>query len=102
MEGTRTSATAMLVGTRDVGGRPAAATVTVAREEIEEALASDESPELTLEIHLGEDTPREMHVAWPPGDIETVLAGTDEFEIDQEREKFLITFNPSGYLRRVR
>jgi len=34
--------------------------------------------------------------------IETFLAGTDEFEIDREREKFLVTFNPSGYLRRVR
>ena len=34
--------------------------------------------------------------------IETFLAGSDEFEIDREREKFLITFNPSGYLRRVR
>jgi cephalosporin hydroxylase len=39
-----------------------------------------------------------------PGPLEAVedfLAGTDEFEIDREREKFLITFNPSGYLRRV-
>ncbi len=34
--------------------------------------------------------------------IETFLAATDDFEIDREREKFLITFNPSGYLRRVR
>jgi cephalosporin hydroxylase len=34
--------------------------------------------------------------------VESFLAGTDEFEIDREREKFLITFNPSGYLRRVR
>ena len=34
--------------------------------------------------------------------IETFLAGTDDFEIDRSREKFLITFNPSGYLRRVR
>ena len=34
--------------------------------------------------------------------IETFLDGNDEFEIDREREKFLITFNPSGYLRRVR
>jgi cephalosporin hydroxylase len=34
--------------------------------------------------------------------IETFLGGTDEFEIDRTREKFLITFNPSGYLRRVR
>lgn len=34
--------------------------------------------------------------------IETFLAGTDRFEVDRRREKFLITFNPSGYLRRVR
>ena len=34
--------------------------------------------------------------------VETFLDRTDEFEIDREREKFLITFNPSGYLRRVR
>ena len=34
--------------------------------------------------------------------IETFLAKTDDFEIDREREKFLITFNPSGYLRRFR
>ena len=40
-----------------------------------------------------------------PGPLEAIeefLAGNDEFEIDREREKFLITFNPSGYLRRVR
>ena len=39
-----------------------------------------------------------------PGPLEAVeefLARTDEFEIDREREKFLITFNPRGYLRRV-
>jgi cephalosporin hydroxylase len=34
--------------------------------------------------------------------IEAFLARTDEFEIDCKREKFLITQNPSGYLRRVR
>ena len=34
--------------------------------------------------------------------IETFLARTDEFEVDRDREKFLITFNPSGYLRRVK
>jgi cephalosporin hydroxylase len=34
--------------------------------------------------------------------IETFLASTDEFEIDRSREKFLLTFNPSGYLRRVK
>ncbi len=40
-----------------------------------------------------------------PGPLEAIqafLARTDEFEIDHGREKFLITFNPSGYLRRVR
>lgn len=40
-----------------------------------------------------------------PGPLEAVeafLARTDAFEIDRAREKFLITFNPSGYLRRVR
>jgi cephalosporin hydroxylase len=34
--------------------------------------------------------------------IETFLGRSNSFEIDREREKFLITFNPSGYLRRVR
>lgn len=34
--------------------------------------------------------------------IETFLTGSDAFEIDRAREKFLITFNPSGYLRRVK
>jgi cephalosporin hydroxylase len=34
--------------------------------------------------------------------IDAFLEQTDEFEVDREREKFLITFNPSGYLRRVR
>ncbi len=76
MEGTRTGATAMLVGTRDAGGRPAAS-VTVAREEIEEALASDDSPELTLAVQLGEDDrPRELHVGWRPADLETILSGS--------------------------
>jgi cephalosporin hydroxylase len=40
-----------------------------------------------------------------PGPLEAIhsfLRRTDGFEIDREREKFLITFNPSGYLRRVR
>jgi len=32
--------------------------------------------------------------------VESFLARTSEFEVDREREKFLITFNPRGYLRR--
>ena len=34
--------------------------------------------------------------------IEAFIASTDAFVIDRAREKFLITHNPSGYLRRVR
>jgi cephalosporin hydroxylase len=40
-----------------------------------------------------------------PGPLEAIeifLARNDDFVVDREREKFLITFNPSGYLRRVR
>jgi hypothetical protein len=76
MEGSKASATALLVDTRDVGGRPQAATILVAREELEEALAADESPELILEVQLGDPQPRELHVAWQRGDLETVLAAT--------------------------
>ena len=39
-----------------------------------------------------------------PGPLEAIqqfLAGNREFEVDREREKHHITFNPSGYLRRV-
>jgi cephalosporin hydroxylase len=45
---------------------------------------------------------REDLLPGPLEAIEIFLATTDEFEIDREREKFLITFNPSGYLKRVR
>lgn len=41
---------------------------------------------------------------WGPGPQEAVqqfLKETDEFVVDDEREKFLLTFNPRGYLRRV-
>ena len=33
-----------------------------------------------------------------PRDLQT----TDAFEVDRSREKFLMTFNPRGYRRRVR
>jgi hypothetical protein len=71
----------MLVATRDLGGSPAAATVTVAREEIEEALASDDSPELILEIKSGEDEPRDLHVAWQPEDLEGILSRTGSGDV---------------------
>ena len=79
MEGTGTSATAMLVGTpEDVGGRPDAAVVTLAREEIEEALASDLPLELILTVDRGAGTPQDVRVAWERTDLEKVLAGTDD------------------------
>ncbi len=33
--------------------------------------------------------------------IETFLRETTLFEVDRERERFFVTFNPSGYLRRL-
>ena len=78
MEGTGTSATAMLVATpADVGGRPDAATVTLAREEIQEALASDEPLDLILTVDRGSGPPKDVRVSWERSDLETVLAGTD-------------------------
>jgi hypothetical protein len=76
MEGTMTSMTAVLVRPEDAGGRPPAATVSVAREEIEEALASDDAPELILEVQLRETERRELHIAWERSDLESILAGT--------------------------
>jgi hypothetical protein len=75
MEGTLASTKAVLVSPEDVGGRPQAATVSVAREEIDEALASEESPELVLEVQLRETERREIHVAWERRDLEGILAG---------------------------
>jgi cephalosporin hydroxylase len=40
-----------------------------------------------------------------PGPLEAVrdfLAEDDRFEVDRSKEKFFLTFNPGGYLRRVR
>jgi len=53
-----------------------------------------------------EDTNINGHPVEPdfgPGPMEALqdfLAENDDFEIDREREKFLLTFNPSGWLRR--
>jgi cephalosporin hydroxylase len=40
---------------------------------------------------------------WGPGPMEALeefLSENDDFEVDESREKFLFTFNPSGYLRK--
>jgi cephalosporin hydroxylase len=34
--------------------------------------------------------------------VREFLGRTELFEVDREREKFGLTFNPSGYLKRVR
>jgi cephalosporin hydroxylase len=42
---------------------------------------------------------------WGPGPWEAVdefLKTTDAFEIDRSRERFLFTFSPNGYLKRVK
>ncbi len=55
-----------------------------------------------------EDTNVNGHPTFPefgPGPMEAVdalLAGGDEFEVDLRCERFLLTLNPRGYLRRVR
>lgn len=53
-----------------------------------------------------EDTNVNGHPVLPehgPGPMEAVeefLAATDDFEVDRTKERRLLTFNPSGYLRR--
>jgi cephalosporin hydroxylase len=55
-----------------------------------------------------EDTNINGHPAYPSfgdGPWEAVAAFTsrrDDFETDLSREKFFLTFNPNGYLRRVK
>ena len=53
-----------------------------------------------------EDTNVNAHPVFPehgPGPMEAVdafLAETDDFEVDTAREKFFLTFNPRGFLRK--
>jgi cephalosporin hydroxylase len=55
-----------------------------------------------------EDTNVNGHPSFPahgPGPWEAVqefLASTDAFEVDRNCERFLLTFNPGGWLRRVK
>ena len=43
---------------------------------------------------------RADHGPGPMEAIDEFLAGNDDFVIDESREKFFMTFNPRGYLRR--
>ena len=55
-----------------------------------------------------EDTNVNGHPVWPdfgPGPMEALdefLVGRDDFVSDLDRERFLLTMNPRGFLRRVR
>ena len=78
MEASGTSAAAMLVGmTEDVAGRPDAATLTLPREEIEEALASDAPLDLTLSVQSGEGEPKDVQVAWQRSDLDASEDGLE-------------------------
>lgn len=72
-----TSATAMLVGTRDMlDAHPNAVTATISRDEIEEALSSD-ATELILDVLRPTDggaVSGTVVVAWDRGDLESLLA----------------------------
>ena len=67
------------------------------------------SPLVTKDSYLiVEDTNINGHPVFPgfgPGPMEAVdefLAGNPMFQRDRSRERFFVTFNPGGYLRRVR
>jgi cephalosporin hydroxylase len=45
-----------------------------------------------------------VYKAFGPGPMEAVqdfLKERDDFEVDRSREKFLFTFNPGGWLRKL-
>jgi cephalosporin hydroxylase len=44
----------------------------------------------------------QLHGAGPMEAVEKFLQETEEFRADREREKFFITFNPKGYLKKVK
>lgn len=67
------------------------------------------APMVTVGSYLiVEDTNINGHPAWPswgPGPYEAAqefLAGNDEFVVDSTYERYFLTQNPGGYLRRVR
>jgi cephalosporin hydroxylase len=55
-----------------------------------------------------EDTNVNGHPSFPthgPGPweaVQTFIGGSDDFRVDLERQSYLLTFNPGGYLRRVK
>jgi cephalosporin hydroxylase len=41
------------------------------------------------------------HPDGPLAAVEEFLAGNDEFVVDESRERYLLTYNPRGYLKKV-
>ncbi len=67
------------------------------------------APFVTIGSYLiVEDTNVNGHPVYPefgagPSEAVTAFLETrDDFEVDPSREKFLLTFNPRGYLKRIR
>jgi cephalosporin hydroxylase len=50
----------------------------------------------------GHPVPWEHENGGPYQAVEEFLSNNDDFEVDWECEKHLMTFNPKGYLRRVK
>jgi cephalosporin hydroxylase len=46
--------------------------------------------------------PHDHYSGGPQAAIQQLLAAGDAFEVDVSRHKFLVTFNPNGYLKRVK
>ena len=92
-----TSMTAMLVGTpEDVGGHPGV-TATIPRDEIEEALASDQPLDLILDVTRPKDggvETTDVTVTWQRSDLESLLAGMDS-------DAITLSFDRAGLERAI-
>ena len=92
-----TSMTAMLVGTpEDVGGHPGV-TATIPRDEIEEALASDQPLDLILDVTWPRDggvETTDVTVTWQRSDLESLLAGMDS-------DAITLSFDRAGLQRAI-
>jgi cephalosporin hydroxylase len=97
---------------RDAGGESASVLVLLDSDHSREHVLDElrlYSPLVTPGSYVVvEDTNLNGHPVWPdfgPGPMEAVdlfLSENDDFEIDTSREKFYLTWNPRGYLKRVK
>lgn len=97
---------------RDAGGESASVLVLLDSDHSREHVLDElrlYSPFVTPGSYvIVEDTNLNGHPVWPdfgPGPMEAVdifLSENDDFVIDTSREKFYLTWNPRGYLKRVK